>query len=101
MPQYGTLGVMLAAAEIQRRIAGAIDGARVEVVDTTGGGDHFAARVIAGAFAGKNAVQRHRMVYAPLGDILATGELHALALETYTPDEWDEPDESDESDGRK
>jgi stress-induced morphogen len=32
-------------------------------------------------------VQQHRMVYATLGDRMG-GEIHALALHTYTPDEW-------------
>jgi stress-induced morphogen len=78
---------MLAADELKRRIEAAIPGARVVVTDTTGSGDHFSARVIAAAFAGLPLVKRHQMVYAPLRDVLATGELHALALETWTPDE--------------
>lgn len=84
----GTGRVMLDATLIRRRIEAAIADAEAHVVDTTGTGDHFAARVIADAFAGRSPVDRHRMVYAPLHDLLATGELHALALETYTPDQW-------------
>jgi stress-induced morphogen len=73
---------MLDADEIRRRIEAALPGAAVEVRDTTGGGDHFEARVAWGAFAGKSLIEQHRMVYAPLADLLATGELHALALKT-------------------
>jgi stress-induced morphogen len=76
---------MLDPAEIQERIAAALPGAVVEVRDTTGGGDHFEARVVCAAFAGKTRVQQHQMVYAPLRDLLATGELHALALTTGVP----------------
>jgi acid stress-induced BolA-like protein IbaG/YrbA len=79
---------MLDAKVIRGRIEGALADAEVHVEDTTGTGDHFAARVIADAFAGRSPVDRHRMVYAPLGDLLATGELHALQLETYTPEQW-------------
>lgn len=73
------------AEEIRRRIEAALPDASVEVRDTTGGGDHFEARVVTRAFAGKSRVEQHRMVYAPLGDVLATGELHALALKTEVP----------------
>ncbi|HKA91800.1 MAG TPA: BolA/IbaG family iron-sulfur metabolism protein [Haliangiales bacterium] len=73
---------------IRGRIEAAIADAEAHVIDATGCGDHFAARVIAEAFAGRSPVERHRMVYAPLQDLLATGELHALQLETYTPAEW-------------
>lgn len=73
---------MLDAEDIRRRIETALPGAAVEVRDTTGGGDHFEARVAARAFAGKSRVEQHQMVYAPLRDLLATGELHALALKT-------------------
>ena len=48
---------------------------------------HFGAGV-ADAFAGKNPLQRHRAVYAALGDELKAG-LHALTMKTLTPDEWE------------
>lgn len=73
---------MLDPEELRRRIEAALPGAEVTVRDTTGGGDHFEARVLAADFAGKTRVQQHQMVYAPLRDLLATGELHALALTT-------------------
>ena len=47
---------------------------------------HFDAVVISAAFAGKRAVQRHRLVYAALGDKMGN-EIHALALQVLTPDE--------------
>ena len=31
---------------------------------------------------------RQRMVYATLGDRLATDEVHALSMKTFTPAEW-------------
>jgi stress-induced morphogen len=73
---------MLEADEIRRRIEAALPGAAVEVRDTTGGGDHFEARVSAAAFAGKARLEQHRMVYAAVADLLASGALHALALKT-------------------
>ena len=76
---------MLDPAEIERRIVAALPGAVVSVRDTTGVGDHFEARVVCAAFAGRSRVQQHQMVYAPLRDLLATGELHALTLTTGVP----------------
>ena len=79
---------MLNANEIKRRIEGALPGAQVEVHDTTGTNDHFEAKVMSPSFEGLSMVQQHQQVYAPLQDVLASGELHALALKTYTPSQW-------------
>jgi acid stress-induced BolA-like protein IbaG/YrbA len=79
---------MLSTEAIRERILGALPGSEVEVQDTTGTGDHFEARVVSPAFTGKPMVQQHQMVYAPLQDWLKTGELHALALKTYSPEQW-------------
>lgn len=49
---------------------------------------HFKAVVVSPLFAGLNAVKRHQRVYAVLGELM--GQLHALALHTYTPQEWAE-----------
>ena len=56
------------------------------ISDLTGGGDHFAATIVTPAFEGKPLIERHRMVYAALGDAMK-GDIHALALTTRTPDE--------------
>jgi acid stress-induced BolA-like protein IbaG/YrbA len=79
---------MLSTDAIRQRILGALPGSEVDVQDTTGTGDHFEARVVSPAFTGKPMVQQHQMVYAPLQDWLKTGELHALALKTYSPEQW-------------
>ncbi len=49
-------------------------------------GVHFEATVVTDAFAGKPTLQRHRMVYATLGNAMGN-EIHALGLTTHTPDE--------------
>lgn len=79
---------MLNPATLKTRIEQALPGAQVEINDTTGTGDHFEARVVSPTFVGLSMVQQHQQVYAPLQDVLATGELHALALKTYTPEQW-------------
>ena len=40
------------------------------------------------SFQGRSMVEQHQLVYAPLKTELASGELHALALKTYTPEQW-------------
>jgi acid stress-induced BolA-like protein IbaG/YrbA len=47
---------------------------------------HFEATVVAREFAGLRPLQRHQLVYKALGDRMG-GEIHALQLETLTPDE--------------
>jgi len=79
---------MLDAEFIRARILEALPGSEVEVHDYTGTGDHFEARVVSPDFAGKAMVQQHQLVYAPLQQWLKSGELHALALKTYSPEQW-------------
>ncbi|MBL8922337.1 MAG: BolA family transcriptional regulator [Myxococcaceae bacterium] len=79
---------MLDPVMLKARLEEALPGATIEIRDTTGTGDHFEARVVSPSFAGLSMVQQHQAVYAPLKDLLATGELHALALKTYTPEQW-------------
>ena len=79
---------MLSPAEIKRRIEEALPGAEVEVRDLTGTNDHFEARVVSDQFEGKSLVEQHQAVYAPLKDVLATGELHALSLKTWSHQAW-------------
>ena len=55
--------------------------------DVVGDGRHFQAVVVCSEFAGKSMLEQHRMVYGRLGD--KTDEtIHALSLQTYTPEQW-------------
>ena len=78
----------MAADDIAAMIKAALPDAEVEITDLAGDGDHYAARVTSAAFAGKNRVQRQQRVHAALGELLETGELHALSFKTLTPEEW-------------
>lgn len=57
-------------------------------VNITGDGTHFEAVIVSDVFAGKTAVQQHQIVYRALGDKMGT-DIHALSLQTYTPEQWD------------
>ncbi|MSO73896.1 MAG: BolA family transcriptional regulator [Alphaproteobacteria bacterium] len=74
------------AREVERLIREGLPDANVEIEDLRGDGDHYAARVVSASFTGKSRVQRHQMVYKALNGRMG-GELHALALQTVTPDE--------------
>ena len=67
--------------DLKQRIEAAIPGARAEVSDLTGGGDHFRATVIAPHFADLSRIEQHRRVYAVFGPEIG-GPIHALSLET-------------------
>ncbi len=72
---------MPTAESIKQRIETAIPGARAEVEDYTGGGDHFRATVVAEAFAGRSRIEQHRLVYDVFGSEIG-GAIHALSLKT-------------------
>lgn len=52
-----------------------------------GDGAHFQAVIVSTAFSGKSRVARHQIVYGALGDRMRE-EIHALSMQTLTPDEW-------------
>lgn len=61
---------------------------RVEVVDLTGTMDHYQALVVSPAFAGKLMMEQHRMVYGLFKTEIASNEVHALTLKTFTPEQY-------------
>lgn len=61
-----------------------------------GSESHFKVTIVSVAFAGKRKVARHQAVYRILAEQLA-GDVHALALHTYTEDEWQQTGQSPDS----
>lgn len=57
-------------------------------LEVAGDGQHFEALVVSAEFAGMSRVQRHQRVNQTVRAQLDSGELHALALKTHTPEEW-------------
>jgi acid stress-induced BolA-like protein IbaG/YrbA len=80
---------MSVATEIKSTLESALPDATVIVEDLTGGGDHFQAVVVSSKFEGKGLVEQHQLVYGALSEALEADRIHALALKTYTPEEWD------------
>ena len=49
-------------------------------------GGHYQLQIVAQAFAGKNTVARHRMIYDAAGDLMR-GRIHALSIRAKEPGE--------------
>ena len=72
-------------SEVQQLIEAGLPGAQVTV---NGDGSHFQALVVSTEFEGKSPVQKQKMVYATVNDKITSGELHALTIKAYTPEQW-------------
>lgn len=59
-------------------------------VSVTGDGSHFEAVVVSEAFTGKSLLEKQRLVMATVHEQIASGELHALSIKTFTPGQWAE-----------
>lgn len=56
----------------------------------TGGEGKYEATVISDKFEGLNMIKEHQLVYSTVKAQIASGELHALSIKAFTPEEWDE-----------
>ena len=72
----------MAADTIRSLLEQAVPGGTVDVLDRTGGGDHFQVIVESPAFEGVSLVEQHRMVNRALAAPLADGTIHELRIQT-------------------
>lgn len=82
--------------QIEAKLSGALPVTLLEVVNEShmhsvppGSETHFKVVLVSPEFAGKRPVARHQLVYRVLAEELA-GPVHALALHTYTAEEWEQ-----------
>ena len=83
-------------AEIRTRLEQALSPSHIEIIDEShlhaghagaaSGAGHFSVTVISDKFAGKSAIQRHRMVYLAVNDLMPS-EIHALSINALVPNE--------------
>jgi stress-induced morphogen len=71
---------------LEAELREAFPDADIRIEDLAGDGDHYRARIVSSAFSGVPRVRRHQLVYAALKGKVG-GEIHALALETLSPDQ--------------
>ena len=69
--------------------ASLVAGLAPDYVDVRGDGHHFEAIIVSAKFAGLSRVKQHQLVYAALGDRMRQ-EIHALSMQTLTPEQWAE-----------
>jgi BolA family transcriptional regulator, general stress-responsive regulator len=85
------------ATEMLRRLDSALSPSRIELTDDSeqhrghggynpAGESHFTLRIESPVFAGKNRVERQRMIYAALGDLMRE-RVHALSIRASAPGE--------------
>jgi len=85
------------ATLIEERLRAAIAVEHLEIEDQShlhaghagarAGGGHYRVRVVSPDFEGQGRLQRHRTVYAALGDAMRADTIHALSIEAATPAE--------------
>ena len=83
-------------ALIERHLRAALAPDELQIIDDSAahaghagarsGGGHFNVLIVSHAFAGKSLIQRHRLVYAALDDLMPK-EIHALSIKALTPEE--------------
>lgn len=81
-------------AQMQQRLKQALQPDVLEIADEShhhvghagarDGRGHFRLHIVSAGFAGLSPLQRHRLVYAALGDMMQT-DIHALAIEAELP----------------
>ena len=57
-------------------------------VRVTGDGSHFDATVISDQFEGLTPIKKQRLVMDTVKPQIASGELHALSIKTFTNEQW-------------
>lgn len=62
-------------------------GLQCDYVHVSGDGHHFEAVIVSPLFRGKSKIQQHQLVYRALGDRMRE-EIHALSMQTLTPEQW-------------
>jgi acid stress-induced BolA-like protein IbaG/YrbA len=80
---------MITPEEIKQTLSKALPVTLVETQDLTGGGDHWQVIIVSSAFEGKGLLEQHRIVNEALKEPLADQRIHALALKTFSPTQWE------------
>jgi acid stress-induced BolA-like protein IbaG/YrbA len=75
----------MTADEVKILIEAGIERSQVTV---KGDGSMFDTLVVSDKFSGLNQVKKQQLVYATVNNYITSGEIHALTIKTYTPDEW-------------
>lgn len=82
-------------AMIREKLEAAFSPVSLEIIDeshkhaghaSAKGGGHYIVHIVSDAFNGKSTIQRHRMVFDAMGEMMNT-EIHALSIKAETTSE--------------
>ena len=83
-------------AEIKTRLEQALSPTHIDIIDEShlhaghagaaSGAGHFSVTLISDKFTGQSAIQRHRMVYLAVNDLMPS-EIHALSIDAQAPND--------------
>ena len=65
------------------------DGMETTLVNVIGEGGKYEATVVSKAFEGLSMLKQHKLVYPLLDNYIKSGEIHALSIKSYTPEQWE------------
>jgi acid stress-induced BolA-like protein IbaG/YrbA len=77
--------VVMTPDDVKQSIEKGIPGSQAII---SGEGCNLAATVISESFEGQSMLVEQKMVFATVNHLISSGELHALAIKAYTPEEW-------------
>jgi BolA protein len=82
--------------KLESRLQEALAPIQLEIIDETAkhaghagaasGGGHYILHIVASAFQDKSPIQRHRLVFDAVGDMMHT-DIHALSIQAKAPGE--------------
>lgn len=76
------------ANQVEKMIETGLTGAQVQVKSDDG--SHFNVVVVSESFIDQSTIKQHQMVYGCLGNSIESNAIHAISLQTYSPQEWDQ-----------
>ncbi len=83
--------------KIEQKLGEQLELHHIEIKDFTGrhlnhkqhdGGFHLEAIIVSDSFVDKTLIDRHKIIYAALGELLKH-EIHAFSMKTLTKEEWE------------
>ena len=81
---------------IRNTLQTAFDPLALEIIDeshkhaghaSAQGGGHYIVQIVSATFTGKTTIQRHRMVYEAMAELMSSNEVHALSIQAHSPEE--------------
>ena len=79
----------MTADQLKARIETLGPGTQVQVRDLTGTQDHWQVTVVSPVFEGKMSFEQQKMVMAIFKEEIASNEVHALTMKTYSPTQYE------------